>query len=92
VKHIPNCTYHTDSWSVFAEVLPQERHVIGKSGTHTIERDNSNTRHHLGRFTRRTKIVSKSKEMVDITIRMWAALTTPAIFAKFQSVMSSIFE
>ena len=59
VKHLSDCQYYTDNWEAFAKVLPAERHHIGKSGTATVERDNSNTRHHLGRFTRRTKIVSK---------------------------------
>ena len=59
VKHLNDCQYYTDNWEAFAKVLPAERHHIGKSGTATVERDNSNTRHHLGRFTRRTKIVSK---------------------------------
>jgi len=36
-----------------------ERHVIGKAYTITLEHDNSNTRHHLGRMSRSTKVVSK---------------------------------
>jgi len=88
VKHIKNCTYYTDNWDAFAKVLPPERHIIGKSGTVAVERDNSNTRHHLGRFTRRTKVVSKSKLMVDLSIRLWMALTTPHIFEKIQKLYS----
>jgi IS1 family transposase len=91
VKHLQNCTFFTDNWDAFAEVLPPERHIIGKSGTHTIERDNSNTRHHLGRFTRRTKVVSKSPFMVDLSIRLWSALTKPDIFNQWQSQMLYIF-
>jgi IS1 family transposase len=47
-----NCTFDTDHWNAFAEVLPAERHVVGKSGTFTIEQNNSNARHHLGWFIR----------------------------------------
>jgi IS1 family transposase len=83
--------FFTDNWDAFAEVLPSERHIVGKSGTHTIERDNSNTRHHLGRFTRRTKVVSKSAFMVDMTIRLWSALTKPEIFKLWQNQMLCIF-
>ena len=61
VKHLTHCVFYTDDWDAFAKVLPRERHVRGKSGTIAIEQDNSNTRHHLGRMTRRTKIVSKKK-------------------------------
>jgi IS1 family transposase len=46
----------------------------------SIEQNNSDTRHHLGRFARRTKAVSKSKEMVDLTIR----LCQPDVFAAWQ--------
>jgi len=48
VKHLENCTFYTDNWHAFAKVLPPERHVVEKSGTITIEGDNSNMRHHLG--------------------------------------------
>jgi IS1 family transposase len=61
-------------------VLPKKRHVIGKSGTTAIEQDNSNTRHHLGRMTRRTKIVSKQEHMINTSLKLWCALTTPEIF------------
>ncbi|MDR2090487.1 MAG: hypothetical protein LBP62_02400 [Clostridiales bacterium] len=91
VKHLTNCTFYTDNWEAFAEVLPPERHIIGKSGTLAIERNNSNTRHHLGRFTRRTKVVSKSRTMVDLTIRLWSALTQPEVFEKWQSQMLYLF-
>ena len=62
VKHLKCCTFYTDEWEAFASILPPERHVVGKAHTVAIERDNSNTRHHLGRMTRRTKVVSKKKK------------------------------
>ena len=76
VKHLENCTFYTDNWDAFADVLPPERHVIGKAHTIDIEHDNNSTRHHLGRFTRRTKVVSQKTFMVDLTLRIWHA--TPA--------------
>jgi hypothetical protein len=48
----------------------------GKTHTACIERDNSNVCHYLGRFTRRTKVVSKSEAMVDLSLRIWHAVTT----------------
>ncbi|MDR3222065.1 MAG: hypothetical protein LBU46_08710, partial [Candidatus Accumulibacter sp.] len=72
--------------------LPSERHVIGKSGTVTIEQNNSNTRHHLGRFTRRTQLVSKSKERVDLTIRLWSSLTKPEVFSVWQEKYAYIYK
>ena len=88
MKHLKACTFYTDKWDAFAEVLPAERHIIGKSGTVAVERDNSNTRHHLGRFTRKTKVVSKSDVMVDLSIRLWSALSKPEIFAQWQNRFS----
>ncbi|WP_162147067.1 IS1 family transposase [Holospora obtusa] len=46
---------------LFLKSLPKNRHNIGKSGTVCIEQDHSNTRHHLGHMTRRTKVVSKNE-------------------------------
>jgi insertion element IS1 protein InsB len=77
VKHLKSCVFYTDDWEAFAKVLPPERHVVGKAGTVAIERDNSNTRHHLGRMTRRTKVVSKKEFMVNASLKLWLALTNP---------------
>lgn len=82
VKHLKNCKFYTDDWDT---VLPKDRHIMGKKGT---ERDNSNTRHHL---TRRAKIVSKKEAMVNGSIKLWCALTDPAIFRQYQKTFSSIF-
>jgi insertion element IS1 protein InsB len=92
VKHLHGCMYYTDDWSVFVKVLPPSRHWIGKQYTSAIERDNSNTRHYLGRFNRRTKIVSKSEDAVNWTLKLWCGLTNPAIFQKFQTVALSLYQ
>jgi len=91
VNHLRDCTFYTDDWDAFAKVLPKDRHIVGKAHTAAIERDNSNTRHHLGRMTRRTKIVSKKEKMVDNAIKMWCALTQPDVFCRYQSIALSIF-
>ena len=92
VKHLKNCMFYTDAWDTFAKVLPPERHIIGKSGTIAIEQDNSNTRHYLGRFTRKTKVVSKKDEMVDMSIKLWLALTDADTLAYFKNVALSIYK
>ena len=91
VKHLTGCTFYTDDWDAFSKVLPQDRHVIGKTGTVAIERDNSNTRHHLARMTRRTKVVSKTEHMIDASLKLWNALTQPDIFLFYQQTFLSIF-
>ena len=92
-KLIPltECIFYTDDWDAFAKVLPKERHITGKAHTHTIERDNSNTRHHLARMTRRTKVVSKSVDMLHASLKLWCALNVQAIFEAYQAIFLSIF-
>ncbi len=91
VKHLTNGIFYTDNWDAFAQVLPKERHLIGKGHTHAIERDNANTRHYLARRTRRTKVVSQSAHMLHASLKLWCALTVPAIFAHYQALFLSIF-
>jgi insertion element IS1 protein InsB len=91
VGHLKGCTFYADAWSAFAEVLPPERHVVGKAHTVAVERDNGNTRHHLARFTRRTKVVSRCRRMVDLTLRIWHAVTTTSLFDEIQGIALSIF-
>ena len=91
MKHVKDCTFYTDKWDAFADVLPPQRHVIGKAHTIAIERDNSNTRHYLGRFTRRTKVVSRNESMVDLTLRIWHAVTNTDMFFSLQKEALSIF-
>ncbi|MDR0717144.1 MAG: hypothetical protein LBF50_06990 [Azoarcus sp.] len=82
--------WNTDAWEAFARGLSPERHIAGKSHTTSIERDDSNTRRHLGRFTRRTKVVSREESMVDLTLRIWHAVTTTNQFSSFQQTLLSV--
>jgi len=91
VKHLENCMFYTDNRDPFVKILPSDRHVIGKLHTTTIEQDNSNTRHHLGRTTRRTKIVSKNEEMIHASMKLRWGLTDPCIFKAYQAIVLSIF-
>ena len=53
VEHLTDCMFVPVDWSIFAVVLPPERHIIDKAYTATIEGNNSNTR--------RSKVVPKRK-------------------------------
>jgi insertion element IS1 protein InsB len=68
--------YCTDDWAAYSKQLeiqcPNAHHVITKAETVAIERNNSDTRHWIGRFHRKTKIVSKSEEMVDLSMALFA--------------------
>jgi insertion element IS1 protein InsB len=66
--------YGTDNWATYASVIPQDTLAQSKAMTHAIERHHGRQRHWFGRFTRKSIIVSKSKEMGDLTM---------ALFAKF---------
>lgn len=55
---------------MLSKVLPKNRHVIGKQHTVSIEHDNSNIRNDLSRFTRRTKVVSKSEKIINNTLKL----------------------
>ena len=89
LKHLKDCTFYTDGWDVFAKVLPKSRHIVGKAHTHIIESNNSNTRHHLGRFTRKTKIVSKCEDAVNYALKLWQSLTELPVFLRFQNIALS---
>ena len=63
---------YTDKWDVYAKLIPPEMLVQTKRETNFVERNNCRLRHWFGRFHRRTLIVSKSVEMVDITLALFA--------------------
>lgn len=89
LKHL-KATFYTDKWKVFAKILPQDRHVVGKRHTHLIESNNANTRHHLARMTRRTKVVSKSVTMVDLTFKLWIHYSDKCNFISQRDIFVSI--
>ena len=64
-----NCT---DQWAAYASVIPQDQLVQRKTTTHDIERNHCRQRHWFGRFKRKSIIVSKSTEMVDLTMSLFA--------------------
>ena len=64
--------YYTDDYKVYSSVIPREKLVQTKAETHAIERNNCLMRHWFGCFKRKSIIVSKSVEMVNITIVLFA--------------------
>ena len=64
--------YCTDQWGTYASVIPQDKLVQSKAATHDIERNHCRQRHWFGRFKRKSIIVSKSTEMVDLTMALFA--------------------
>jgi insertion element IS1 protein InsB len=64
--------YCTDYWPVYAAVIPPERLRMSKARTDGIERNHCRQRHWFGRFKRKSIIISKSKDMVDLTMALFA--------------------
>ena len=56
-----------------------------------IEQDNSNVRHCLARFRRRTKVVSKCRIMVDLSLRLLHHLQDPANYVAYAQQFAAIF-
>ena len=59
------CIFVTDEWEGFFRCLPEDRHFFGKDLTFVIESTNSDIRHRLARFKRRSKASSRSLDMVN---------------------------
>ena len=64
--------YCTDHWPVYAAVIPPERLVRSKAGTAGIARNHGRQRHWCGRFKRKSIMVSKAKDMVELTMALFA--------------------
>ena|SRR5262245_56051414 len=64
--------YCTDKGATYASVIPQDKLVQSKATTHDIERTHGRQRHWVGRFKRKSIIVSKSKEMVALPVALFA--------------------
>ena len=62
----------TDDYAPYDEALPVGRHYIGKDQTQHSESNTSRQRHWFARFRRRTCVVSRSVEMVDATMALFA--------------------
>ena len=64
----------TDNWGVYPEVIAAGKLCQSKSQTVYLEQNNEKQRHWFARFRRKSIVVSKTLEMVDLTM---------ALFAKF---------
>ena len=84
-------TFLADDWAGYRRIIPVEQLRTGKHLTYSIEQDNSNIRHYLARFRRRTKVVSKSAEMVDLSLRLHHYYHQPKNFATLAAAFISIF-
>jgi insertion element IS1 protein InsB len=63
----------------------------GKDLTFPIEQDNSDIRHHLARFRRRSRVTSRARHMVDGALRLLCHLRQPENFLPMRDCFLSIF-
>ncbi|MFJ1328776.1 IS1 family transposase, partial [Capnocytophaga canimorsus] len=57
-------------WKSYSEVIPSEKHMESKAETFTVEGYNSRIRHYLARFKRKGKYYSKSKTMLENSLKL----------------------
>src|SRR3954452_23390915 len=81
----------TDDWEGFHRLIPAEQLFTGKDLTFPIEQDNSNIRHYLARFRRRSKVTSRARHMVDSSLRLLHHLMRPENFLLHRDQFLSIF-
>jgi insertion element IS1 protein InsB len=62
----------TDDWPPHDAARPTGRRYIGKDQTQRIEGNNARQRHWFARLRRRTGVVSRSVEMVEATMALFA--------------------
>jgi insertion element IS1 protein InsB len=58
----------TDDYDAYHQLISEAQLRTEKDLTYPIEQDNSNTKHYIGRFKRRTKTTSRCVKMVDLSL------------------------
>jgi insertion element IS1 protein InsB len=80
----------TDDCEAYHKLIPEAQLSTGKHLTYPIEQDNSNTRHYVGRFRRRSKITSRSLEMVDLSLPLLYHFQHGNLFPALQSLVHQL--
>jgi len=84
-------TFLADDWPGFVRLIPEDQLFTGKDLTYPIEQSNSNIRHYLGRFRRRSKITSRAHHMVTKSLNLLHHLMQPQNFSVYQNQALCIF-
>ncbi len=66
--------FFSDNWNAYSDIIPPELLVQTKAETYLIESNNMPQRHWFARFRRKTCVVSRSLEMIDLTVMLYAAI------------------
>ena len=71
ISHIDTKFYATDKFLAY-DIIPPDKHLIGKSHTFTVERMNRLLSHYLARFARKTYCWSCSLSMISFSVSLFA--------------------
>jgi insertion element IS1 protein InsB len=85
------CSFVTDDWGGFYRVLPEEGHFVGKDLTFPIEAINSDIRHRIARFHRRSKVTSRSLGMLEASLDIYHHLQSKDNFDTLLQPFLSFF-
>jgi len=72
LRRLDAAVFFADGRESCAELIEPEMLVRTKAETHGIERNDFRRRHRFWRFRRKTCIVSRSIQMVDLTMALFA--------------------
>jgi insertion element IS1 protein InsB len=81
----------TDDWEGYHRLIPEQQLFTGKDLTFPVEQDNSDVRHHLARFRRRSKASSHARPMVDGALRLLCHPRQPENFLPMRHSFLSAF-
>ena len=70
IKHLPTMGYGTDMLKSYENFIPHAKHYAGKTFTTQIESLNCRLRHYLARLHRKTLCYSKSKTMLEVSLKL----------------------
>lgn len=74
------CVFVTDEYEPYFKHLPEDRHFYGKDITFPIEQSNSDIRHWLARFIRRSKSTTRSVVSLAASITLMHAVQAKQLF------------
>ncbi|MBP6951262.1 MAG: hypothetical protein KA112_01365 [Alphaproteobacteria bacterium] len=64
------CVFVMDEWAGFYRPLPENRHFLSKDVTFPIEAYNSDLRHCLARYIRKTTVSNSNLHIVQASLRL----------------------
>ena len=70
IQHLPTTGYGTDMLKSYENFIPHAKHYAGKIFTTQIESLNCRLRHYLARLHRKTLCYSKSKTMLEVSLKL----------------------